>query len=89
MQSDIVYNQTKENFMNKAESKRILFTFDSKTLEDLESVVKLGKFGTLADAVRASIRNMATMEEAQAEVGAKVEVHKIIDGQKEKLQVKL
>ena len=75
--------------MSKSESKRIVFTFDSKTLEDLDSVVKLGNFGTLADAVRASIKNMATMEEAKSTPGAKVEVHKITGTEKEKLQVTL
>lgn len=75
----------------KVESKRIVFTFDSKTLEDLEKVVSLGKFNTLAEAVRTSISNMARMEEAAAEANSKVAVVKTVEGSSDRtlLQVKL
>lgn len=69
------------------ESKRIVFTFTPKDLENLEKLVKLGNFQTLAEAVRSSIKNMATIEEARHESGAKVEVLKIKDGEKTQLQI--
>lgn len=58
------------------ESKRIVFTFDARDLQKLEKLVELGNFSTLAEAVRVSVRNMATIEEAKHESGASVSVIK-------------
>ena len=58
------------------ESKRIVFTFSARDISNLEKLVKLGNYGSLADAVRDAIKNMATIEEAKAD-GSKVEVKKI------------
>lgn len=69
------------------ESKRIVFTFSPKDLENLEKIVRLGNYQTLAEAVRSSLKNMATIEEARHEDGAKVEVIKTKDGEKIQLQI--
>ena len=53
-------------------SKRILFTFDSKSLKALDKLVELGNYDTLADAVRDSVKTMAIITEAEKE--GKVEI---------------
>jgi hypothetical protein len=39
-----------------AKAKRVVFTFDERSLEGLEELKKTGGYGTLADTVRDSLR---------------------------------
>lgn len=65
------------------ESKRIAFTFSARDIEKLERLVKLGGYSSLADAVRDSVKNMATIEEAKQD--GRVEIKKIDKNGKETL----
>tara|TARA_Y100000034_G_C6910321_1_gene424396 strand:- start:17057 stop:17278 length:222 start_codon:yes stop_codon:yes gene_type:complete len=71
-------------------SKRILFTFDSKSLKALDKLVELGNYDTLADAVRDSVKTMAIITEAEKE--GKVEIIQSVEKygkiEKKKLLIK-
>ena len=66
-----------------SKSKRIVFTFDAQTLEALDRLVQAGRFETLAEAVRASIKNTSRLAEAQKESGLKI-IQKGKDGEVDK-----